>query len=360
MQSCFSLEPTTAKLKDLIVDHLNAKLNLAAIESYRHYGAFWTKHLGERRVNTIQPVDIEQALQTLKNVKQTTVYQYFQFLRHLMFKRVQPRSAVIDLWSRLEQPRIEENPYPPFKDDGQARLYAVMDDDYDRLYVRLAILLGRRRKIFFSLRWEYLDWGKQRLYIPGSKRRPPEQLPVPGEAMQILLWFWDQHGQPLAGWIFPRTKVPVFSYGPGWKLKRTGPRIIYYDEHVSARRWYETHFKPAVIKAGLDLEKIVFHSTRKTWATNIGESTSATVLQGLGNWSDPRMVTLYCTPSEDARRAAMERGARVTPMDLLKALENTPKPVIKSANKSGPATDPDGPKMGQILEIVGLKEKKNQ
>ena len=178
-----------------------------------------------------------------------------------------------------------------FTVEHENRLYAYLRPPDILLFTRLGLLLGIRAGQLISLRWEYWQRQVALLVLPKFKRHPARTLPLPHEAQEILRFLHQQQRQPVVGWVFPANKRPQM--------------------HANYRSWYRLRFLPALRAARLAELGPNFHSTRHTWATELGSANvPARVLQLLGGWSSLAMVERYTRPALAAMIAGMAHSGR--------------------------------------------------
>lgn len=232
-------------LSDLIKRYLETCTARSLPEQTR-YGRWWSKLIGNRRLEKITTADLEliQSRLLKKGKKASaTINRYYAFLRKVLYIAVRDgkltRNPVSGVRFFKEPPgRIR------FLSPGEElRLREVMGEIHWP-YVEFALNTGLRQSEQFNLRWEHVNMEARILTIPRSKSGETRHVPLNDAALAFLKRSSSWVTSP---WVFPDPDNPKRPF-----------RI---------NSFYHHHFKPAVLATGL--EEIVWHSLRHTFVSRL-------------------------------------------------------------------------------------------
>lgn len=150
-----------------------------------------------------------------------------------------------------------------------------------RVLAAFSLETGLRQGNAKRIEWRHVQWARNRVYLPATetKNRKPLVVPLTPAAREILersrglhpRWVFTWEGQPI------RQPTNTAWYGA---LRRVG---------LSDFRW---------------------HDLRHTWATwHVEAGTHLIILQRLGGWSTPTMLSRYTHLNDDAAQAAVQQFA---------------------------------------------------
>lgn len=319
-QSPGQTKPTLETVEALIAAYLrDLKGQVGEYRAQIRYGAFWSARFKGRPVLSLEPAEVWKARGELKRrpgkrgvgcLADSTADHYCKFLRAMMHRTVRPKAWVLEFWSEVTiKKAIPVRPRAVYTEAQEAKLYTKLRD-CDILFCRLLYLLGIRGGQMVINRWEWLSWGGKVLQLPAFKKHPAREIPLEAEALEILRYWWKRQGKPTRGWVFPD---PTDS-----------------PSHLNYHNWYTRHFRPALIRAGLDNLGLDAHALRHTWATRLGGTTPSRVLQMLGGWGSLSQVEIYTKPAagpmRDAMREASTYGTKTAKKLLRRILEKPANP----------------------------------
>lgn len=210
-----------------------------------HYGRWWVKVLGRKRLDEITTGELERLQSRLLNKgnkAMSTINRYFAFLKH------QYNLAIRD-------EKVQKNPVVGVKffKETCGRLRFLTDGEEQRLkevmvssewyFVAFALNTGLRQAEQFCLRWECIDKDNKVLTIPRSKSGETRHVQLNEEALGILNGLSSWMTSP---WVFP-------------SKNSTTP--------LNAQNFYHRVFQPALKRAGI--EGVVWHTLRHSFASRL-------------------------------------------------------------------------------------------
>jgi integrase len=77
----------------------------------------------------------------------------------------------------------------------------LLEEDYARDFLIMALFTGMRRNEITSLKWEYIDFIEKMLHVPRTKNGDPLDLPLSDYLLNMLLQRQEAVGQ--SEWVFP-------------------------------------------------------------------------------------------------------------------------------------------------------------
>ena len=176
-------------------------------------------------------------------------------------------------WISTPPPRIKPLRLPPPRERWltpaqAAELLAALPPTVADM-ASLALDTGLRRGNITGLRWEWIDLATGTILIPGAamKARKPLAVPIASPEAEAVLLRWRGRRLPGCPYVFHNQGKPILQpNGKAWlrTLERLG-----FDDF----RW---------------------HDLRHTWASwHVQAHTDLRVLQDMGGWKTPSMVSRY-------------------------------------------------------------------
>jgi integrase len=128
---------------------------------------------------------------------------------------------------------------------------AVMASDPDLwVFVAVGLNTAMRHREILRMRWDQIDWTRQRVFVPVAKAGMREQ-PMTPQLIEMLTKERSQR-DPNEEWIFPN--------------RNSATRVLPYRDAVS------DGFRRAVIRAGMDPREVTPHVMRHTAITRLVEA----------------------------------------------------------------------------------------
>jgi integrase len=175
-------------LRGLIVSWLALHRPIASAHHIRSVETFARLHLydlGDRPVNAITTVDVEQArIVHLETHKPASANHWLRILKLLTLWAVK-REVIRAMPWKLAMIKVQKRPRATLPLDVARVWFAEVDKASRRVpgvgvAVRLMFGVGLREGEATSARWEWMDWANS-MYTPGiTKGREADPVPVPG------------------------------------------------------------------------------------------------------------------------------------------------------------------------------------
>lgn len=179
----------------------------------------------------------------------------------------------------------------------KGRLRFLTHDEWERLHAALpaylkpiaafALATGLRQKNVTHLRWNEIDLARAVLWVhpDEAKAGKPIGIPLSTDALTILRAQEGKHAE----WVFPYKGRGRKEGGPVVKIKTAWQNAMEKAGLGRFERWEEDGKKHKKW-----VGDFTFHGLRHTWASwHVMSGTPLEVLQKLGAWEDPRMVSQY-------------------------------------------------------------------
>jgi len=235
------------------------------IKNERHYGRFWKLLMGKRLLTQITTIDLRRTQSRLKargeigkrkgsKIQRTgrlapaTINRRFAFIRHILALAVKDDLLIKNPASGIKFfPEAKRTRY--FSDTELTQLQRQMkSEDWD--LVALAIETGMRREEQFSLRWDQVCLETSLITLPLPKGGRTRHVPLSEGAKTILR---NLDSFLIGPWVFPSSRNPL------------QPR--------NAQTFVNTHFSPALRKAGITGACCTLYDTQRPVAALWPEST---------------------------------------------------------------------------------------
>lgn len=176
-------------------------------------------------------------------------------------------------WISTPPPRIKPLRLPPPRERWltpaqAAELLAALPATVSDM-ASLALDTGLRRSNITGLRWEWIDLASGTILIPGAsmKARKPLAVPIASPQAEAVLMRWRERRLPGCPYVFHNQGKPILQ--------------------PNGKAWLRTLER-------LGLEDFRWHDLRHTWASwHVQARTDVRVLQEMGGWKTPAMVTRY-------------------------------------------------------------------
>lgn len=262
----------------------------------RHLKRTLKPFFGSQRLNTISTFTIGRyrKSRTDAGASKATVNREFATLSHLFTKAVEWK------WIRTAPCKVKKEKEGRGRvivlDDAEADALleaAVADQDtYLWLFVLFGLNTGMRHAEILRTRFDQLDLGNCRLFIPQAKAGQREQ-PITPELAEVLKRERDMR-EDRDGWIFPAIR-PDLS-GGGYRTRMDRP------------------FQRAVKRAKLDPSKITPHVLRHTAITNLVQAgVDLPTVQRISGHKTLAMVLRYTHVQDDHIDRAVKAIGRGLP-----------------------------------------------
>ena len=209
---------------------------------------------GKMRADTITEFTVKSHIKRRldKGAAPGTINRELATLKHLL------RDAVKAKDLKVMPCQIDMLSEPP------GRIVVMSNEDCDRLlqcaimasdpdlwvFVAIGLNTAMRHREMLRMRWDQIDWTRQRVFVPVAKTGMREQ-PMTPQLVDMLIQERAQR-DPSEEWLFPNRK--------------SATRVLPYRAAVS------DGFKRAVIRAGLDPKEVTPHVMRHTAITRLVEA----------------------------------------------------------------------------------------
>jgi len=227
----------------------------------RRLFARFATDLGAFPLDTLTPLRLRHYRDALsRTLKPGTVRQYLDALSAVFTVAVEELEWLdVNPLAKVRKPPASPGRVRVLSTEERTRLLAACAASPNpSLYrlVLLALTTGARRGELLSLTWQHVDLERGFLRLAQTKNRERRAVPVPSQTLTQLTR-WSQ-GQPLAGWVVPRSSG----------------RSVFPGEHA---------WKVALKKA--DVPDFRFHDLRHTFASYLAMSgaTLAEIAEVLGH-----------------------------------------------------------------------------
>ncbi len=189
----------------------------------RYFGVWWS-----RSADTITRADVQQHMNTLgKERGHHTANRAFDDLRAVYswgtkygyYTGTNPCTAITKFKTRSRERFIRPDEFEIFLETLKTETNISLRD-----YVYLSLLTGARQANILGMRWDQIDFDLHLWYIPITKNKESQTLPLTELAMRLLE---DRHQRRESDeWVFPSHSVTGHIVEPkaGWRkfLDRTG------------------------------------------------------------------------------------------------------------------------------------------
>lgn len=298
------LPPPVPTLEQIIRDYL------ITAQIKKNYGGevtmanFWMDRLGQKAADAITPSDIDAARKHLlqyglKRGPQdpATVNRYTSWLHHVFRLEIEverlaknPCRVFVRSAVRGGQ-KFQERPSPDavWSDVELGRIEQELGKE-GMLYPLLAILTGLRQDEQFALKKSAIDLGRRIGSLHDPKAGTNQIFHINDDAARIFEYFMAKSGD--SPFVFP---------SPRWPM----------TEHMQGQHWYQKHFKPACVRAGIVLGRKdgkTWHTLRHSFADRLAELAVPILdIQEAGRWSSWQAMRRYVKKSNPRVSAAVQR-----------------------------------------------------
>jgi integrase len=187
---------------------------------------------------------------------------------------------------------------------------AILASDPDLwVFVATGLNTAMRHREMLRMRWDQIDWTRQRVFVPVAKAGMREQPMTP----QLIEMLTQERAQrdPAEEWVFPNRK--------------SATRVLPYRDAVS------DGFRRAVIRAGLDPKEVTPHVMRHTAITRLVEAgVDLPTIQRISGHKTLAMVLRYTHVHGTHINEAIAKIGRGLPSMEARVTAN----VTRLANKS--------------------------
>jgi integrase len=180
---------------------------------------------------------------------------------------------------------------------------AIMASDPDLwVFVAIGLNTAMRHREMLRMRWDQIDWTRQRVFVPVAKAGMREQPMTP----QLIDMLTNERAQRDSSeeWLFPNRNSPT--------------RILPYRAAVS------DGFKRAVIRAGMDPKEVTPHVMRHTAITRLVEAgVDLPTIQRISGHKTLSMVLRYTHVHGTHINEAIAKIGRGLPAQSIVAAQTT-------------------------------------
>ncbi len=287
---------------------------------------YWQAEIGPMALGAVRPADIRNVLKDCAEGR--TLSQRGERLTAETMRRI--RGVIFRLFkAAMKDEIVTRNPaevvsVSDVAGEDEKKDRAILTDDEIRLLLaspvvdlemKMLVLLSRsiggmRTGDLNTLDWSAFGPGFATCKVPRRKtrkRRKAQELDVPAQVRPFLVAWWEHHGRPSTGLVFPVRKgkrageAKVYGTSYAFRLRRDLRRALgveWWD--AEAERWQR---KPEAEYSARERELFVgtddtlpvdMHSCRRAYATALAHAgAQAPQLQALGGWSDPKVAQGY-------------------------------------------------------------------
>jgi integrase len=216
----------------------------------RQLRMYLTPFFGTNRIDAVSSFAIERYKQQRRGqgAAAATVNRELATLSHLFSMAIK--------WEWIER----EPARPEMLEESAGHIVALTDEQCDALmraavagadpdcwlFIAFGLNTTMRRQEILAVRWDQLDLGNRRLFVPNAKAGQREQ-PITTELAEILVGEREAR-EDRAGWIFPS---------------------LHADSKTGHRARMDRPFRDAVIGASLDPDLVTPHTMRHTAITKL-------------------------------------------------------------------------------------------
>lgn len=261
------------------------------VSSYNTYNYKLSKYvlpyIGEQRINEVKNTAIKQLVNKWLEIKLShrMIHLLFQLVCRLFTNAIKKNLITQNPCMNIVLPKQEIKKINPLSLTEQKRLEKIANNEKNGDLIIIALHLGLRIGEISALKWENIDFEKNRLYVketcqrlnPSSSRTTLSVGPVKTASSNRTIPLTD----PMIRLLLERKKKNYSSFVFQVKGKPMEPRLITYYFHKIRK------------KAGLP--EIHFHQLRHTFATRLLESkvTITSISELLGHRSTQMTLDIY-------------------------------------------------------------------
>lgn len=256
---------------------LETKDSLRSVSCYTQQLAWWQEQFKDVTLQQIDEERITKAIMAKKRegASNATCNRYVAALRATLNEAARMKWIMrVPTFRELEEPKERVR----WLTDAEVERLLAACPSHWRGMVVVSLATGLRQSNVRAMRWEWVDFERQTLTIPGAcfKNGKDFAIPLPDEAVAALREEVGKHEQ----FVFTFNGKPI-------------TQICH------------TAWKGALNKAGI--EDFRWHDMRHTWATRMAHRNVPTqALQKLGGWETMAMVNKYAHHDVESLRQYVE------------------------------------------------------
>jgi integrase len=216
---------------------------------------------------TVQQIQVFYVRKLDAGMASTTLHHIHAVLRQAIKQAVELGLVLRNVTDSMKAPRRTDREMAPLTEDQAKQLRAVVAGDrFEALYV-LALTTGMREGELLALRWQDVDLEHESLVVRMGLQRDGARYTLAetktAHSRRRVALTRTAVAALRAHWL--RQQEERLALGPVWNtaLDLVFPNTI--GGVMSAKRFVETHFKKALVLAGLP--DVRFHDLRHTAAT---------------------------------------------------------------------------------------------
>lgn len=261
------------------------------VSSYNTYNyklsTYVLPYIGEQRINEVKPMIIKQLVNKWLEIKLShrMIHLLFQLVRRLFTSAMKKNLITQNPCMDIVLPKQEFKKITPLSLTEQRRLEKIANAEKNGDLIIIALHLGLRIGEISALKWENIDFEKNRLYVtetcqrlnPSSSRTTLAMGPVKTASSNRTIPLTD----PMSSLLLKRKKNNLSPFVFQVKGKPMEPRLITYYFHK--------------IRKKAELPEIHFHQLRHSFATRLLESkvTITSISELLGHRSTQMTLDIY-------------------------------------------------------------------
>ena len=286
--------------------------------------------LGQEIVlDRIGPVEVGQIKMYLKSKGRATatIRKTIKVLSSIMRRAKDQRLILDNPFAGKAKGKTQSKRKRIFTSDEIRAMLAEANDQWWRVFIKLAVTTGLRKSELLSLHWTDLDFDAKTVTV---SRKDAGRFTVRGESYPILPWETKAHEErlvPLDAGVVDMLKRFQLQSGGSVYVFLSLARLRTLDARLRADRWGPK--AKLVNNLGMDFEAIqvrarrriatlrqceldrvpwtigTLHDLRRTWATEIAPHVDLLTLCRWGGWADAKTVQQFYheVKSETADRA---------------------------------------------------------
>lgn len=291
-QRAYGLEPKPDKLfENFVIETFlpYSEANKKSFVSDVSICKVLVRHFTGRALQKINPPEVEAFKQSFLNTPTkkgnkrslATVNNHLRVLSKIFSLAVDAELISSNPCFRVKKFRPNNRRLRVLSFEEETKLFEnLMDNELLQRIVHIALHTGLRRGEIFNLRWEDLDFSRNRIVVRKTKSSTERFVPMNMEVRNVLFPVRES-----SGFVFPSP--------------RTGGKL--FDLKKS--------FRKAVGDAGI--VNFRFHDLRHTFATRLSDNNvDVVVLQRILGHSDVRTTMIYTHAADEAMHIAVGKLSR--------------------------------------------------
>lgn len=241
--------PPPQTLAGMIDDVLaRTKGVLRSWREYQRSGKMWKAEYPGRALDDITPGDIERwraaKLAQKEPPKTATLNRHLAFLRRVYRLAINDGLCTRTPFLGIKLARENNARVRFLSEDEEKRLCKALDDERDRIMVRVAVSTGMRQAEHFNAEWEWVDFENSVIVIPRSKHGERRTVPLSPAVVGYFERMRELSGN--SRYVFPCS---------------TGTTPLH------ASNYSKRIFRPALVTAGI--ENFHWHDLRHTFGSRL-------------------------------------------------------------------------------------------